>query len=90
MRFIRNSFLLFLSIHFCSLLASGQHAQINHPFNALFQQGVQDLKQGDTIAAFQHIQSAYTFSSKRDDISYYYFSLLLILDKPNAANAAIQ
>lgn len=90
MRFIRNSFLLFLSIHFCSLLASGQNAQINHPFNALFQQGVQDLKQGDTIAAFQHIQSAYTFSSKRDDISYYYFSLLLILDKPNAANAAIQ
>ena len=88
MRFIRDFILLFTLINFCSLQATGQSAQINHPFNALFQQGVQDLKQGDTIAAFQHIQSAFTFSAKQDDISYYYFSLLLILDKPNAAIAA--
>ena len=88
MRFIRDFILLFILINFCSIQAIGQSAQINHPFNALFQQGVQDLRQGDTIAAFQHIQSAYTFSTKQDDISYYYYSLLLILDKPNAAIAA--
>jgi len=75
-------------ICFCSHSTYGQNAKINHPLNALFQKGVQDLKQGDTIAAFQHIQSAYTFSIPEDEISFYYFSLLLILDKPNAAVAA--
>ena len=87
MRFIKGFILFIVLINFCNFKAAGQNAQINHPFNALFQQGVQDLKQGDTIAAFQHIQSAFTFFPKRDDICYYYFSLLLILDKPHAAEA---
>ena len=88
MRFISTSILLFTLISFCSNFTYGQNAQINHPLNALFQKGVQDLKQGDTIAAFQNIQSAYTFSPHQEDISFYYFSLSLILDKPNAAIAA--
>ena len=70
-----------------SFLSFGQNGQIHHPLNGLFEQGVQALKQGDTIAAFQKIQSAYTFSPNQEDINYYYFSLSLILDKPNAANA---
>ena len=88
MRFISTSILSFTMICFCSHITYGQNAQINHPLNALFQKGVQNLKQGDTIAAFQNIQSAYTFTTPQDEISFYYFSLLLILDKPNAAIAA--
>ena len=87
MRFIRHS-LIFLSLGLLSSpVAYGQNGQINHPLNGLFEKGVQDLKQGDTIAAFQNIQSAYTFSRPSDDLSYYYLALSLILDKPNAAFA---
>ena len=88
MRFIRNSISFLVMFLLTSLLNYGQNAQIHHPLNGLFHKGVQDLKQGDTIAAFQNIQSAYTFSNHEDDISYYYFSLLLFLDKPNAAVGA--
>ena len=88
MQFISTS-ILFLALVFSSYQNGyGQNAQINHPLSTLFQKGVQDLKQGDTIAGFQNIQSAYTFSSYQEDVSYYYFSLSLILDKPNAAVAA--
>jgi len=88
MRFIRHS-IIFISLGLvCSQITYGQNGQINHPLNGLFEKGVQDLKQGDTIAAFQNIQSAYTFSPRTDDINYYYFALSLILDKPNAAAAA--
>ena len=87
MRFILHS-IIFLSLGLvCSQITYGQNGQINHPLNGLFEKGVQDLKQGDTIAAFQNIQSAFTFSPRTDDISYYYFALSLILDKPNAAAA---
>jgi len=87
MRFIRHS-IIFLSLLLCySLHTYGQNGQVNHPLNGLFEKGVQDLKQGDTIAAFQQIQSAYTFSPPTEDLSYYYLSLSLILDKPNAAAA---
>jgi len=88
MRFIRTSISFLAMLLVCSILTYGQNAQIHHPLNTLFQKGVQDLKHGDTIAAFQNIQSAYTFSAHEDDVSYYYFSLLLILDKPNAAVGA--
>jgi TolA-binding protein len=88
MRFKSTSILLLTMITCCSHFAYGQNAPKNHPLNVLFQKGVQDLRQGDTIAAFQNIQSAYTFSPAQEDISFYYFSLLLILDKPNAAVSA--
>jgi len=88
MRFISTSILILALVTWCPDFTYGQNATMNHPMNALFKKGVQDLKQGDTIAAFQNIQSAYTFLPHQDDISFYYFSLLLILDKPNAAVAA--
>ena len=80
----RNSILLAFLMTFSVFAVKAQNAQYNNPVQDVFQKGIQALKQGDTLTAYQYIQSAYTFSDKQDEINYYYLSLSIALEKPYA------
>ena len=78
--------------------AKAQYSQNERLLDPVFQKGVNALHQGDTLAAFQYIQSAYHFKSNqensredniREDIIYYYNYLSLVLQKPAAENLAL-
>ena len=81
---IRNWIACFVFMITTSLTINAQSVQYSHPLKDVFNKGMQALRQGDTLTAYQHIQSAYTFDDKQDDISYYYLALSLALDKPFA------
>ena len=85
---IRNWIACFLLIMGSCITLNAQSVQYSHPLKDIFDKGMQALRQGDTLTAYQHIQSAYTFEEKKDDISYYYFALSLALDKPYAPSMA--
>ncbi len=86
----RNSIYLAILMTLSVLTVTAQNTQYNNPIQDVFQKGLSALKQGDTLTAFHHIQSAYTFSDKQDDINYYYLSLAISLEKPYAEALAIQ
>jgi tetratricopeptide (TPR) repeat protein len=71
----------------------GQYNQNTNPLDPVFQKGVHALQQGDTLAAFQYIQTAYHLKPNqeniKEDINYYYTYLSLVLQKPAAENLAI-
>jgi tetratricopeptide (TPR) repeat protein len=67
----------------------GQYSQNTSPLDAVFQKGVHALHQGDTLAAFQYIQTAYHLKPKQEDIAYYFTYLSLVLQKKEAENLAI-
>jgi len=73
--------------------AKAQYSENASPLDPVFQKGVNALHQGDTLAAFQYIQTAYHFKANqeniKEDITYYYTYLSLILQKPAAENLAI-
>jgi len=79
-------FLLSGCIFFTSV--NGQNEDHQNNINVIFEKGLQLLHQGDTLAAFQHIETAHTFSNEQEDISFYYHNLSLILDKSYAAEKA--
>ncbi len=81
---IRNWVACFLLLFVSILQLNAQSVQYSHPLKDIFNKGMQALRQGDTLAAYQLIQSAYTFEDKKDDITYYYLALSLALDKPYA------
>ncbi len=85
---IRNWIACFLLVIGSFAQLNAQSVQYNHPLKDIFNKGMQALRQGDTLTAYQHIQSAYTFDEKKDDISYYYLALSLALDKPYAPTMA--
>ena len=66
-----------------------QYSQNTRSLDPVFQKGVQALHQGDTLAAFQYIQTAYHLKPNQEDINYYYTYLSLILQKQAAENLAI-
>jgi len=80
------------------LHAKAQYTQNERSLDYVYQKGVNALHQGDTLTAFQYIESAYHFEAKqenskennKEDINYYYTYLSLVLDKPRAENLAIQ
>ena len=72
-----------------TLNANAQYAHNETPFSASLNKGITALHQGDTLAAFQYIQSAYHFSPTQESISYYYTYLSLVLQKANAENLAL-
>lgn len=80
------------------LHAKAQYTQNERSLDYVYQKGVYALHQGDTLTAFQYIESAYHFEAKQEnskennieDINYYYTYLSLVLDKPRAENLAIQ
>lgn len=69
--------------------ASGQFSQYERPQESIFKKGLLALHQGDTLEAFQLIQSAYHFAPVQEDIRYHFVSLSLILQKPAAEKLAI-
>ena len=85
---IRNWIACFLLVIGSFAQLNAQSVQYNHPLKDIFNKGMQALRQGDTLTAYQYIQSAYTFDEKKDDISYYYLALSLALDKPYAPSMA--
>ena len=70
------------------LHARAQYSHNETPLDPIFQKGINALHQGDTLAAFQYIQSAYHFKPKQEDISFYYTYLSLVLQKAPAENIA--
>jgi len=68
---------------------NAQYSQNTRSLDPVFQKGVHALHQGDTLAAFQYIQTAYHLKPKQEDINYYYTYLSLVLQKPAAENLAI-
>ena len=69
--------------------ASGQFSQYERPQESIFKKGLLALHQGDTLEAFQLIQSAYHFAPVQEDIRYHFVSLSLILQKAAAEKLAI-
>jgi hypothetical protein len=65
---------------------NAQYSQNTRSLDPVFQKGVHALHQGDTLAAFQYIQTAYHLKPKQEDINYYYTYLSLVLQKPAAEN----
>ena len=63
---IRNWIACFLLIMGSCITLNAQSVQYSHPLKDIFDKGMQALRQGDTLTAYQHIQSAYTFEEKKD------------------------
>ena len=68
--------------------ASSQLMKFEAPLNQLYQNGLKKLQQGDSLAAFQTIQSAHFFEPKDIDIAFHYHSLAVALEKENAVQQA--
>lgn len=49
-----------------------------------YEKGMQALQNGDSIMAYQYLQSAHFYNNKNEEINYQYFSLALSLLKKNA------
>lgn len=74
---------------FCILLmlntqVSSQLMKFEAPLSQLYQDGLKSLKQGDSLTAYQFIQSAHFFEPNQADISFHYHLLSIALDKPYA------
>ncbi len=88
---IRKSFTGIFVLFFVGVFHQSAQAQtmdFTHPMSDIFEKGLNALNEGDTISAYQQIQSAYSFSKKEDQVSYYYIALSLALDKPFAEKLA--
>jgi len=79
--------LLCFTMLFCTPVSS-QLMQFNAPLSQLYQNGLKSLRQGDSLAAYQTIQSAYSFEPNDVDIAFHYHLLSVALDKPNATQIA--
>jgi tetratricopeptide (TPR) repeat protein len=74
--------LLIFSSSFNSVF--GQNEVNDQYKNENFENGLQLLRQGDTLAAYQYLNTAYTFSKSNEALNFYYHNLSLFLDKANA------
>ena len=90
---LRNRIVNLVFLWMVVFTSYGQYNQNTNPLNPVFQKGVHALQQGDTLAAFQYIQTAYHLKSNqeniKEDINYYYTYLSLVLQKPAAENLTI-
>ena len=76
-----------LTIGFSNTVFS-QNEVLNNSINPSFEKGLSAFKQGDTLAAFQYIQSAYSFDKTNIDIAFNYHKLSLIVNRSNAEKDA--
>ena len=67
---------------------SSQLMKFDAPLNQLDQNGLKSLYQGDSIAAYQKIQSAHLFDPTDEDIAFHYHKLSVALEKPYAVQHA--
>ena len=56
----------------------------------VFQKGLNALKYGDTLTAYQYFQNCYTVASENQDVNYYYHMLSMALNKPAAASTTVK
>jgi tetratricopeptide (TPR) repeat protein len=77
--------IVFLSFQQC-IWAQNFSYQAAH--ENVYEKAVQALQNGDSIMAFQYLQSAHFYNAKNDEINYHYFSLALSLLKKNADKEA--
>ncbi len=67
---------------------AAQNENFIKPVNKAFEKGLVALKLGDTLQAYQYIQTAYVFSDHPQQVDYYYHLLSLRTGKPNAEENA--
>jgi outer membrane protein assembly factor BamD (BamD/ComL family) len=68
-----SSILLLLSFTlFFSSPASSQLMQFDAPLSQLYKNGVKSLQQGDSLSAYQTIQSAHFFEPNNIDIAFHF------------------
>lgn len=67
-----------------SVPASSQLMKFDAPLSQLYQNGLKSLLQGDSLVAYQTIQSAHFFDPTDMDIAFHYHMLSVALDKENA------
>lgn len=87
-RILGGLIFIFLSLFTIEKL-SAQFPNYTHPMHPIFEKGLNALQVGDTNTAFGYIQSAHQFSPNQDEINYYYLTLSLALDKPNASVSSL-
>ncbi len=75
--------LLCFSMVFCTSVSS-QLLKFDAPLNQLYQNGLKSLQKGDSLAAYQTIQSAHFFEPNDADIAFHYHLLSVALDQTNA------
>ena len=70
----------------CSLIINvkGQISVSNQLQDPSFEKGINALKLGDTVLAFQHMQSAYSLHKNQEDVGFYFHNLSLVVDRANA------
>lgn len=73
---------------FISAPVSSQLMHFEAPLSPIYQNGLKSLNQGDSLAAYQTIQSAHFFDPNDVDIAFRYHVLSLALDKANAQQNA--
>jgi len=79
--------LLCFTMLFCAP-ASSQLMQFDAPLHHLDQNGLKSLYLGDSLSAYQKIQSAHIFEPTNVDIAFHYHLLSVALDKVNAIPVA--
>ena len=90
---LRNRIVYLVLLWMVVFNSYGQYTQNTNPLDPVFQKGINALHQKDTLSAFQYFQTAYhlkpTQEKIKEDITYYYTYLSLVLQKPAAENLAI-
>ena len=85
-----SSFVIFLLTFSFSVNVHGQNIASNQAAISSFEKGMEALHIGDTVLAFQYIQSAYAFDKGKEDIGFYFHKLSLIVERENAEQDAIK
>jgi tetratricopeptide (TPR) repeat protein len=67
---------------------SSQLMKFDAPLNQLDQNGLKSLYQGDSLTAYQKVQSVHFFDPTNVDIAFHYHLLSVALDKENAIQLA--
>ena len=83
-------YLLLLIVFLYSTNVSSQLMQYKMPLHPLYQEGLEALRQGDSLSAYQAIQSAHFFDRNQVDIAYHYHVLSIALEKSGATENATQ
>ena len=68
---------------------SSQLMKFDTPLSQLFQEGLKSLQQGDSLTAYQSIQSAHNFEPQNVDIAFYHHLLSVALEKKYASTNAL-
>ena len=67
---------------------SSQLMKFEAPLNQLYQDGLKSLNNGDSLSAYQSIQSAHHFAPNNQDIAFHYHLLSVALEKKEATPIA--